>query len=131
VFEALKKINFLLLNFSYSLTKITDFLELDICGNGLRIKKDYLKYMGSDNEIVRGNESKMNYLMTIKKKNKIDGQYMKTIMDIIKYSIFKHYHYHYYYYHYLLMLYDRTLNIKNILNVQCDATIKEKFRIAL
>ncbi len=67
MFEALKKINFLLLNFSYSLTKITDFLELDICDNELGIKKDYLKYMGSDNEIVRGNESKMNYLMTIKK----------------------------------------------------------------
>jgi hypothetical protein len=55
---------------------------------------------------------------------------MKTIMDIIrKYSIFKNT---------ItiitsLVLYDRTLtiNIKNILTVRCDATIKEKFRIAL
>ena len=75
--KLLKKINFLLLNFSYSFTKITDFLELDICDNGLRIKKDYLKYMGSDNEIVRGNESKMNYLMTIKK----EEQYRPTIYE--------------------------------------------------
>jgi hypothetical protein len=73
VFEALKKDKFSTAKFFILTTKITDFLELDICDNGLGIKKDYLKYMGSDNEIVRGNESKMNYLMTIKKK-KMDGQ---------------------------------------------------------
>jgi hypothetical protein len=56
--------------------------------------------MGSDNEIVRGNESKMNYFMTIKKEEQDrrtiyedDNGYYKE-----KYSIFKHYHYHYHYF---------------------------------
>jgi hypothetical protein len=31
------------------------------------MQKDYPKYIASDNEIVGGNESNMNYLMTIKK----------------------------------------------------------------
>jgi hypothetical protein len=37
------------------------------------MQKDYPKYIASDNEIVGGNESNMNYLMTIKKEE-VDGQ---------------------------------------------------------
>lgn len=36
-------------------------------------KKDYPKYIAYDNEIVGGNESNMNYLMTIKKEEE-DGR---------------------------------------------------------
>lgn len=77
-----------------------------------------------------GNESNMNYLMTIKKEeedgwtiNEDDNGYYEESTLYTK-------HYHYYYFSSAIRP-DFNYKYQKYLNVRCDTTIKEKFRIAL
>jgi hypothetical protein len=91
------------------------------------MQKDYPKYIASDNEIVGGNESNMNYLMTIKKEedgrtiNEDDIGYYKKVLYIQK-------HYHYYYFSSAIRP-DFNYKYQKYLNVRCDATIKKNLEL--